>query len=128
MYVGKDQVVAYLLEKAKSYNGYPFISIAASGAMYKDDERKNLVPITVHRTIPTMNDRGRYISDKDHVVEVIKVDDLEFKGIVIDKHGNGIIGNPFAPIVNSQIPNLGEESAKIYGEVVFGDDEQVETI
>jgi hypothetical protein len=75
-----------------------------------------------------MDENGAYRSDKDKMLEVIKVDDLEFKGLVIDKKGNGIIGNPFAPMTMSNLPNLGEEDAKLPGEVVFSDEEEVTTL
>ena len=127
-YVGKDQVIAYLLEKMKSFSGFFFISIGAVGSLYRGEDRKNLVPICIHRSIPAMDENGAYRSDKDKMLEVIKVDDLEFKGLVIDKKGNGIIGNPFAPMSMSELPNLGEEDAKLPGEEVFGTDEQVETL
>lgn len=127
-YVGKDQVIAYLLEKMKSFSGFFFISIGAVGSLYKGEDRKNLVPICIHHSIPAMDVNGAYRSDKDKMLEVIKVDDLEFKGLVIDKKGNGIIGNPFAPMSMSELPNLGEEDAKLPGEEVFGTDEQVETL
>jgi hypothetical protein len=62
------------------------------------------------------------------MLEVIKVDDLEFKGLVIDRHGNGIIGNPFAPVSPSSLPNLGEEDMKLPGEEIFGSEEEVEAL
>lgn len=127
-YVGKDQVIAYLLEKMKSFNGYFFVSIGAAGSLYKGEERKNLVPICVHHSVPAMDEHGAYRSDKDKMLEVIKIDDLEFKGLVIDKKGNGIIGNPFAPMSVSDLPNLGEEDMKLPGEEIFGTEEEVTTI
>ena len=110
-YVGKDQVIAYLLSKIKSYAGYFFISIGPSGSVYKNPEKKKIVRITVHQTIPCMQPNGLYKSAKDIVIEAISVNDDNFPGLVIDKHGNGMFGNPFAPVDEAKLPNLGDESA-----------------
>ena len=120
-YVGKDQVIAYLLSKMKSYAGYFFISIGPSGSVYKkNSEKKNIVRITVHQTIPCMQPDGLYKSAKDIVIDAISVNDDNFPGLVIDKHGNGIFGNPFAPIQEDKLPNLGdkEEGTEITLQIV----------
>ena len=127
-YVGKDQVIEYLFNKLKSFSGYFFISIGAVGSLYKAEDRKNLVAIVAHHSVPVMDENGAYRSDKDKMIEVIKVDDPEFGGLVIDRHGNGMLGNPFAPVSKSDIPNLGEESAKLPGEEIFGTEETVESL
>lgn len=109
-YVGKDQVVLYLLNKLKSYAGYFFISIGPSGSVFKKNpEKKNIVRITVHQTIPCMQPDGLYKSAKDIVVDAISVNSDDFPGLVIDKHGNGILGNPFAPISEDNLPDLGDK-------------------
>ena len=109
-YIGKDQVIQYLLAKMKSFSGYFFISIGPSGSVYKKNpEKKNIVRITVHQTIPCMQPDGVYKSAKDIVLDAISVNDDNFPGLVIDKHGNGILGNPFAPIQEDKIPNLGDK-------------------
>lgn len=109
-YVGKDQVIAYLLEKMKSYSGYFFISVGPSGSVFKKNpEKKNIVRITVHQTIPCMQPDGLYKSAKDIVIDAISVNDDNFPGMVLDRHGNGIMGNPFAPISETDLPNLGDE-------------------
>jgi hypothetical protein len=111
-YIGKDQVVAYLLSKMKSYSGYFFISIGPSGSVFKKNpEKKNIVRITIHQTIPCMQPDGTYKSAKDIVIDAISVNDDNFPGIVIDRHGNGILGNPFAPIDENKLPNLGDKES-----------------
>lgn len=110
-YVGKNQVIAYLLSKMKSYAGYFFISIGPSGSVYKNPEKRNIVRITIHQTIPCMQPDGTYKSAKDIVIDAISVNDDNFPGLVIDKQGHGILGNPFAPISEEKLPNLGDESA-----------------
>ena len=110
-YVGKNQVIAYLLTKLKAYSGYFFISIGPSGSVYKNPEKRKIVRITIHQTIPCMQPDGLYKSAKDIVVDAISVNDDNFPGLVIDKQGHGILGNPFAPISEEQLPVLGDESA-----------------
>lgn len=111
-YVGKDQVIAYLLNKMKSYSGYFFISIGPSGSVFKKNpEKKNIVRITIHQTIPCMQPDGLYKSAKDIVIDAISVNDDNFPGLVIDRHGNGILGNLFAPISEQQLPNLGDKES-----------------
>ena len=110
-YIGKNQVIAYLLSKMKSYSGYFFISIGPSGSVYKNPEKKRIVRITIHQTIPCMQPNGLYKSAKDIVIDAISVNDDNFPGLVIDKHGNGMFGNPFAPIDETKLPTLGDESA-----------------
>ncbi len=129
-YKGKDEVIAYLLEKIKPFNGYKFISISAVGSVYKDGPNKQVAAITVHWSIPNMNERGRYVSDKDITIEAIKVSDPEFKGVVIDRHGNGIVGNPFAPAddIKNAIPAIGDEEAKSSEPSPFTGDEEVKSI
>lgn len=113
-YKGKDQVIGYLLERLKPFNGYRFISISAAGSVYKDGPNKQVSIIAVHRSMPNMDERGRYESDKDINIEAIKVNDPEFKGVVIDRYGHGIIGNPMAPMneVAKDVPAIGDEEAK----------------
>lgn len=144
-FVGKNQVIAYLLEKMKSYAGYFFISIGPVGSVFKKNpEKKNIVRVTVHQTIPCMQPDGLYKSAKDIVIDAIAVDDENFPGLVIDKLGNGILGNPFAPIQEKNIPNLGDKDAGTYTpseseehgtlspteppKPTFGEDEKVEQI
>ena len=129
-YHGKNEVIRYLLERLKPFNGYKFISISAVGSVYKDGPNKQVALITAHWTIPNMDERGRYESAKDKVLEAIKVNDPEFKGIVIDKHGHGIIGNPMAPMtdVSNAVPSIGDEEAKVEEQSPFTGDESVETL
>jgi hypothetical protein len=134
-YVGKNQIIAFLLEKIKSFSGYGFISIGIPGSVYKNEERKNIVLITVHKNIPILTPEGLYKSDKDIVLEAMEVGSSDFKGVVIDRHGHGIIGNPFAPVVSDDLTTLGNESGIPYEptteqtpETPFGIDESVETL
>jgi len=127
-YRGKDEVIRYLLEKLKPFNGYKFISISAVGSVYKEGDNRQIALITVHWSLPNMNERGRYESAKDRVLEAIKVNDPNFKGVVIDKHGNGIIGNPLAPMndVSNKVPSIGDEPPEEKNP--FNGDESVESI
>lgn len=134
-YVGKNQIVAFLLEKIKSFSGYGFISIGVPGSVYKDEDRKNIVLITVHKNIPVLTPEGLYKSDKDIVIEAMEVGSSDFKGVVIDRHGHGIIGNPFAPVVSEDLATLGDSNGVPYEPTVestpatpFGEDETVETL
>ena len=134
-YVGKNQIVAFLLEKIKSFSGYGFISIGVPGSVYKNEERKNIVLITVHKNIPVLTPEGLYKSDKDIVLEAMEVGSSDFKGVVIDRHGHGIIGNPFAPVVSEDLATLGDTNGVPYEPMVeqtpstpFGEDEAVEAL
>ena len=134
-YVGKNQIIAFLLERIKSFSGYGFISIGVPGSVYKNEERKNIVLITVHKNIPVLTPEGLYKSDKDIVLEAMELGSSDFKGVVIDRHGHGIIGNPFAPVNGEDLTSLGDENALPYEPAEeqtpatpFGEDEAVETL
>ena len=130
-YVGKNQIVSFLLEKLKSYNGYGFISVGVPGSVYKNEERKNIILITVHKNIPVLTPEGLYKSDKDIVLEAMEVGNSDFKGIVIDRHGHGIIGNPFATVNSDELTSLGDKNGIPYEPVIetpFGEDETVESL
>lgn len=134
-YVGKNQIIAFLLEKIKSFSGYGFISIGVPGSVYKNEERRNIVLITVHKNIPVLTPEGLYKSDKDIVLEAMELGSSDFKGVVIDKHGHGVIGNPFAPICSEDLTSMGNENGIPYEPAVeqtpespFGADEAVEAL
>ena len=108
-YLTGDILQAYLLRKLKNYAGYFYISLSAYGSVYKkNDEKKNIVSVTVHKYIPVLNEDGRYRSEKDIVIDVIQVNDPSFGGFVMNRKGKGYFGDVFQDVDMSKLPSIGD--------------------
>ncbi len=111
LHVSAENISAYLLETLNRYNGYHYISISAGGALYSEPIRAHVVLITVHGLFPRYMDRGLYQGGRDICIEAIVISDSTFKGLVMNKQGECILGNPFTSCdINNQF-ELGDAAS-----------------
>lgn len=84
----KDSILDYLHKLFNGMAGWKYASISRAGSVFKNTGRM-IIPVHLHKQLPTMNDDGKYVSEDLRIVTCIKldVDYQEFEGIVLSNTG-----------------------------------------
>jgi hypothetical protein len=97
-YIQSTSVVEYLREKFRGKAGYKYISISKVGSLFLQPEYANIVPIIMHRNMPTITAMGRFNdgNNKELAIGLVKVTEA-FPGLVIDRSTNVYFGGSLTP-------------------------------
>ena len=108
--IGEKDLVGYLKNILSRYAGYPFVSICKVNA---PNTNKTMGIIQVHRLLPNMDEHKIYRSTKDQQVVVVELNDPEFPGMIMDRQGHAVFGNPFkVELDNPKLEALLDEAFK----------------
>lgn len=90
-----DSLRAQLKTHFKGMSGWKFVSISKAGSMFGQGEHANIVPVQLHKTIPSLADTGKYMSTEDRLVTCIKLLEhhLDFVGLVMTNRGEVYMGD-----------------------------------
>lgn len=93
--IPKDEMYEYMYSLFKRYAGYTCVSLSKPGSVYEEGIDKNVVPITMHKYVPALNEKGKYVSPGDKVVEFVKINNDKFEGVIMDRYKRIALGDVF---------------------------------